>query len=87
MTTPSVSKSQLAVQRAYNREHYPCEIKGCTRTRHTGSLCKRHYELVPRTLRTQCAVEVMRASFNMAREHHKRQLALVRALLAERGES
>ena len=86
MTGTPATESKLAFQRRWNREHYPCKIKGCKFTIYTGDLCRKHYEMVPWEMRKACANAVMDASYYTAKRHHKRQFTYVRKLLSDSGE-
>lgn len=59
-----------------------CAIKGCTRARFKGDLCRKHYGLVPRSMVMDCAIACIQASFDTAARHHRRQLAYVRKLVS-----
>lgn len=60
-----------------------CEIKGCTRAVYKGFLCRKHYAYVPYSSAYAAMLEVMTATRQAARKHHKRQLAFVRRKIRE----
>lgn len=73
--------TKLGVQRKLNNERYPCKIAGCKYTSHKGSLCKKHYEMVPWEMRRAVMIEVADAGYRIGQKHHARQLAFVRKTL------
>ncbi len=59
-----------------------CSNDGCTRARHKGDLCAKHYAMVPQAMRMKLALDCMTASHEIARQGHAAQLDHVRNLLA-----
>jgi hypothetical protein len=71
----------LARVRADNRERFPCKIKGCTRTRYKGHLCRGHWQMVPAIDRLDLSIATMTAAHRTAAKGHARFLRELQARL------
>jgi hypothetical protein len=59
-----------------------CGIKGCDRHAYKGSLCRKHFALVPQSAKYEAWHDLYEAQQVAVAKVRRKQLALVRALLA-----